>query len=102
MKIIGAVAKSNCDDILYFTDFDDTDAQRTEIGEMLKKQSDYKETFGGSCIRAVAYISNDNMESNRFVVGIIIQVKDSHITITLNDYSEVKQYLNELMFLYED
>lgn len=94
MNIIGALAKSNSESIIYFCEYNDNEIHKDKLSELLSK-SKYKGRIAKSTIRAVAVESTDEMVADKRIVGLLFYENPTWKSVLLPKYEELNIYLKD-------
>jgi len=95
MNVIGALAKSNSQSVIYFCKFEKTECEIEGIRNLVAVTG-YTEKIYVNSIQAVAIDSCDEMKNELNFIGIIFKNDDKYITLTANGFEDVEVYLREI------
>lgn len=103
MTIIGALCKSTVDSVIFFCQLEPNELKEEGLIAEIISNSRFKDEIGYDNIYAVAIESNDEMENDRHIAGLIFKVENGYKTIIVQDvadssYNDLGLYLNELVF----
>lgn len=96
MDIVGALAKSNTSELIYFCRFGKTEYEIEAINSLILRTG-FSDKIYVSSIKALAIVSADNMKEDKRMVGMIIDGGEGkHTTIILDEYEDLDIYLREI------
>lgn len=99
MEIIGALKKSNSSSTIYFCEYRAEDFGRDEVVSLLQKcrlSFHDNNSLKDENIYCIAVESNDEMQSDKNLVGITFQSGSHYISLTPQEYADISVYLTEL------
>lgn len=96
MNVIGALAKSNTQSVIYFCTFEKTECEIEGIKKLIL-DTGYTDKVYVQSIKAVAIESGDEMKAELNFIGIIFKGNEEKFnTITAFGYEDVDIYLREI------
>lgn len=99
MEIIGALKKSNSSSTIYFCEYRAEDFDRKDVVELLQRcRLSLRENrnWDDKDIRCIAVESNDELKSDKNLVGITFKSGDYYVSLTPQEYADIDIYLQEL------
>jgi hypothetical protein len=94
MKIVGALAKSRTQSVIYFCEYEENEINQDKLIELYKKCG-YEGSDGKVSIVVVE--SSDNMTEDKRLVGVMFEDNKKIHSVLLDDYADLDFYLQELI-----
>lgn len=95
MKIIGALKKSKTPSTVYFCEYKAEDFDWNEVVSLLQR-CDLAQDLDDKDIYCIAVESNDELKSDKNLVGITFRSGEYFVSLTPQGYADLDVYLQEL------
>lgn len=97
MIIKGALSKGNSNQIIYFCEYQKSDIEKRIIQKLLDDMA-FKGKIYGDSIETLAIESNDGLQSDMKLVGLIFASEEGkHKSIVLDNYEILESCFEELI-----
>lgn len=100
MEIIGALKKSNSSSTIYFCEYREQDFDRRDVVELLQRCRlllRENRNLDDKDICCIAVESNDELVSDKNLVGITFRSGSHYVSLTPREYADLDFYLQELV-----